>query len=214
MELATRWGHEQEMFRWLNLANLKKGSAANCGALQDVRHAGIFMGPDQVKKPTPLPWQYEQERRSWNVDMGFTGGLSCYIAGNRVNPRDLRCPHGQKQRSHQCWSDFGYLVLPFPVGRIWCIKLGFENTTKKYYGSKAWMDCCETHGMHQWEEKKKTKPAIFWGNTIKKSEVFYLDHSCAEISWDTLKQVKDEVLSAACLILPGGKKKGLVSGKP
>lgn len=167
------------MFRWLNLTNPKKGSTADGGALEDVRHAGIFMGADQANKPVPLPWQYEQERRSWNVDIRFTGGLSfCCVAGNRVNPRDLRYPHEQKWRSHQCWSDLGYLVTPLPVGRIWGRKLGHKNTTKKYCGSKAWMDCCQTHGMHQWEEKKA---AIFLRkhNKKDKSEVFYLDHSCA-----------------------------------
>lgn len=59
MEPAARGGNEQEMSKGLNLTNPKKGSAADCGALQDGKHAGIFMGAGQVKDPVPLPWQYE-----------------------------------------------------------------------------------------------------------------------------------------------------------
>lgn len=45
------------------------------------------------------------------------------------------------------------LVLALPVGRIWGRKLGHKDTANKYCDSKAWMECCQTHEMHQWEEK-------------------------------------------------------------
>lgn len=42
------------MFKQLNLTVSKKRSPADCGALQDVGHAGVFMGTGQVKEPDPI----------------------------------------------------------------------------------------------------------------------------------------------------------------
>lgn len=65
MEPVARWGNEQEMFERLNLTNPKKGSAADCGALQAVRetcrdlHGGR---PGRGVCPTPLAiWIREKE---------------------------------------------------------------------------------------------------------------------------------------------------------
>lgn len=49
MELVVGRGDEQE-----NLTVSKKESPADCGALQDVGHAGVFMGTGQVKDPHPI----------------------------------------------------------------------------------------------------------------------------------------------------------------
>lgn len=64
MELVVEWRDEQEMFKRINLTVSKKGSPADCGTLQDVGRAGVFMGAGQVKERVPI-WPREKNLSCW-----------------------------------------------------------------------------------------------------------------------------------------------------
>lgn len=73
------------------------------------------------------------------------------------------------------------LVLAFSVGRIWGRNLGHKDTVKNCCDSKAWMECCQTDEMHQWEEKTPLQH-FRKHNKKEKSKVFSLDYSFALVS--------------------------------